>query len=104
MNKILCKVEDGDAKILNDSIVEVEACREFYQSSIRSVETTPIAMKAILDYYMETLKVHKSLWQRLLVKYVGEDVVAEKYMILRFDPVKCVIFQLNIEGCALCKE
>lgn len=104
MSTILCKVSDEDAKKLTDTIVEVEACRELYENASRRIDCPPPALKLILDYYMHSLKVHKTLWRELLVKYVGEDEASKFYNILRFDTVKKVIFKLEIEGCSLCQK
>ena len=104
MSRILCKVSDEDAKKLIDTIIEVEACKELYDESMKRVDVVPVALKTILDYYMYTLKIHKTLWMELLVKYIGEDDATMYLKILRFNRVKKVIFQLEIEGCALCKN
>lgn len=100
--KIFCKVSNEDDKNLYDSIVEVEACRDLYESATKNFDCTPDALKAILDYYMHKLKEHKSLWKDILVKYVGEDQASSMLNILRYDPAKKVIFLPDIEGCALC--
>jgi len=104
MNKILCKMAKEDAKKLIDTIVEVETCGELYNSAIKSIDCVPEALKVILEYYMYTLKIHKAMWTDILVKYIGEDETALKLPILRFDRVKEVIFELEIEGCSLCKN
>ena len=103
MNKIFMKVSDEDAKVLSDSIVETEACRGLYDEAIKQAQFSPEAMKFIMDYYMHNLKVHKTLWRELLIKYIGEAEAAKLINILRFDVVKKVIFQIEVEGCALCK-
>jgi hypothetical protein len=103
MNEILSKVSDEDAKILNDSIVEVEACIGLFEVAKKKMDCTPMAFKTILEYYMSVLKLHKELWRNILVSYLGEEDASKYYMILRFDPVKKVIFKLNIEGCNICK-
>jgi hypothetical protein len=104
MNKILAKVSEEDAKELNDSIVETEACRELYQEATKRVDCPPEALRYVLDYYMQCLKVHKALWRRILVDYVGEETASTLYNILRFDTIKNVIFQIEIEGCKICKS
>ena len=100
----LAKVNDEDARKLCESITETEACRELYQAAVRQADVLPDALKMVLDYYMHCLKEHKALWREILIKYIGEDEAAKLYNILRFDPVKKVIFRLEIEGCALCKS
>jgi hypothetical protein len=100
MNKILCKVSDEDAKKLYDTIVEVEACHDLHEEAKKKLDCTPMAFKVQMDYYMHTLKVHKTFWMELAVKYLGEDV--KDFNSLRYDPVKKAIFRL--EGCSECKK
>jgi len=104
MSEILCKVSDEDAKRLTETIVEVEACNEYYNKAMKQMDCQPIAIKAILDYLMQVLKTHKMLWTELLIKYVGEEDASAMYRILRFDTIKKVIFKIEIEGCSLCKS
>jgi hypothetical protein len=102
--KIFCKVSDEDDRILYDSIVETEACKELYQNAVKSLECTPDALQAILDYYMHCLKEHKRVWKDMLVKYVGEDQASAIFRAARYDPAKKVVFLPDIEGCALCSD
>jgi PleD family two-component response regulator len=104
MAKILCKISDEDAKKLTETIVEVEACKELYNEATKHIDCQPIAIKAILDYYMHSLKIHKALWKETLIKYIGEENTAKFYNILRFDTVTKDIFKLEIEGCSLCQK
>jgi hypothetical protein len=103
MNQILCKVSEEEARKLYDTIVEVEASKELYDTSMRQMDIQPLAIKVVLDYYINALKVHKAYWRDILVKYLGDDTASELNRILRYDPVKKVIFKLEIEGCSLCK-
>jgi len=100
MNTILCKVSGEDAKNLYDTIVEVEACRELYDTAKGKADCTPFAFKSIMDYFMQSLKVHKTLWKDLVIKYLGEDVA--DFDLLRFDPVKKVIFRPG--ECLTCEK
>lgn len=104
MSKMLIKISDEDAKKLYDTVVEVEASKQMYDMSVRQMNVQPLAIKVILDYYMYVLKTHKALWKDTLIKYLGEDAAAEMLMVLRYDPVKKVIFKLEIEGCPLCEQ
>jgi len=104
MNKILCKISDEDAKRLTDTIIEVEMCKQTFDESTKKVDYSADALRMIFDYYIHSLKVHKNLWVELLIKYIGEEETSTMFYVLRFDTVKKVIFQMEIEGCALCKE
>lgn len=103
MNEVLCKISDEDAKKLNDSIVEVEACIELFEVSKKKMDCTPIAFKIILEYYMVVLKNHKEIWRNILIQYLGKEDASKFLPILRFDTVKKVIFKMIIEGCNICK-
>jgi hypothetical protein len=104
MNMIMVKVLDEDAKKLTDTIIEVEACRELHEEAMKRADYNGLSVKIELDYYMECLKVHKALWREILVKYIGEEDASMMFNILRFDTVKKVIFQIEIEGCSLCQK
>jgi len=104
MNQIFCQTSNEDAKKLNDSIIEVQICDRLYKESVKRIDISPLALKIILDYYLQSLKLHKQLWKELLIKYIGEDDTATFYNILRFDTVKNLIFKMDTEGCSLCSN
>ncbi len=66
--RILSKVSKEDARELNNTIIEVEACQGLYKEAMKDLSSSPAALKTLLDYYMHSLKIHKSLWKDILIK------------------------------------
>jgi hypothetical protein len=104
MSKILCKISDEDARTLSDSIIEVETAERVRNEAMGRTDCTPEVLRVIMDYHIHALQAHKALWRDILIKYIGEDEASRLYQILRFDMVKNVIFEMEIEGCALCSS
>jgi nitric oxide synthase oxygenase domain/subunit len=99
----LINVEDEDAKELTDTAIETDALKEIFDNA-KNQGTDPTIIAEILKEYMQALKNHKTIWNRILVKYVGSDNASKFYRIYRFDMYKKVIFKQQIEGCALCAK
>lgn len=102
MSNVLCKVNDDDVLKLNALIDELQLCEIKYNKAINS-NCPPFAFKEILEYYIHVNKIHKVLWREILIKYIGEEEASKYYNVLRYDPIKKVIFKINISGCNLCK-
>lgn len=99
MDTILCKINDHDANELNRSIAQLEISDKVYKSIAKDIDFTPDAFKIVYQYYIKSYQEHKDLWQKILIKYIGEENASKYYKILRFDPIKNVIFKLEVEGC-----
>jgi hypothetical protein len=101
--KDMVKVENSDANILLESIIETDASFQIFNEAQRDIRVTPESLKILYDIYMRNLKKHKILWKEILVKYVGEDNASDYQMLYRFDIYKQVIFLLNNNGgCESC--
>lgn len=91
-NNDLIQVSDKDAKVLTDTIVEVEACQELYQKALNEGNYPQHLFKGILEQYMNALKEHKYKWRETLKKYVEEDDLLYYRDLYLFDIFKKVIF------------
>ena len=96
--KELTTIKEKDAKELSDSIVEVEACRELYEQAAKQPNYSSVALKDVLEYFIQALKKHKALWREILFKYVGEENTLFYRDMYKFDIYKKVIFLPEIEG------
>ena len=104
MSKFYIQVTDEEAEKLYNSLLEVEMTRTLYEVATRQMDFSPEAFKILIMYLNESYKIYKIYWNSILTKYLGEDDTSRYFNILRFNPIKKVIYNLEIEGCPLCTE
>lgn len=99
----MVKLEEQDRKELSQSIFEVDASMELYQTAAKDLSMPADRVAILFEFYMKSLKEHKYLWANILNKYMGEDDASTYRNLYRYDVQKNVIFMLQPEGCAICK-
>ncbi len=102
--KGMIQVNVEDAKALTDTIVEVEACQELYETAVRDGNYTSQAYKGILEQYMTALKIHKAKWRNILEEYVEEETLLYYREAYLFDIFKKVIFLPENVGDEVCAQ
>jgi hypothetical protein len=102
--KPLATLNEEDRKALCDTIYELDAAFELYQTAAKTMSLPREQVEFLFRFYMECLKVHKRLWTDLLNKYLGEDEASKFRSLCRYDIQKNLIFRLEVEGCALCQN
>ena len=88
----LISVEEKDAKVLTDSIVEVDVYRELYGKAVKDPNYSGVMFRNLLSIYVKSLQNHKELWKRILMQYVGEEKTLYYRDMYKFDTYKKVIF------------
>lgn len=94
-------LSEEDHLLLSATIIETDASAELFQNAQKSMEIQPSSLKVIMTYYLSCLKTHKTLWDEILIKTVGEELASSYFNNWKYDVRKRTVFFLEHgHGCS----
>lgn len=99
----MIEISDDESNELYKSIIDVEMAKELFEMAKNDGDLN--TLKFTMQLYLESIKTHKILWRKLLVKYVDIKFASYYYDIYKYDVIRKVIFlnKNKEKECIKCK-